>query len=53
MEVILTDIEKRISSVKITFMNEEDEDIVIKKDIWFGGKYYRADDFTEISPSTL
>lgn len=53
MEPILVDPEERIVSVKITVMNPEDKDTVIKNVILFNVKCHQAYDFTEISPDTL
>lgn len=49
MGAILVDLEIRMASVKITIINGEDKETVIRNGIWFGRKGHRADDFTEIS----
>lgn len=53
METILTNLEKRTASIKITVMKTENKENVIKNSIWFGGRHHRVDGFTEISPDTL
>lgn len=53
MEAILANPAKLMASVKITMINAEDKDPVIKNSILFGGKCQRADSFTEISANKL
>lgn len=53
MKAILGDKEKQTACVKITVMSTEDMDMIIRNHVWFGGKYFRADNYTEISSDTL
>lgn len=52
MESILAHWEKRRVSVKITVINVEGKDMIIKNDIWLGGRLHQVDHLTEISPNT-
>lgn len=53
METVLADQKKRTTSVKTTLTSVEDQDSFSKTGIWFRGKHYRTDYFTETSSDTL
>lgn len=42
-----------MASIKLTVMNVEDKESIIKNGIWFSGKCHSGDGFTEISSDTI